>query len=154
AALGVVHNSKGEIAGKRALVRYADDFVVFCESREDALHVQQVLLPTWLAERGLRLSEEKTRIVHLTEGFDFLGFHVRHYPCPQTSRSGYKLLIRPSRKAVTGIRRKLREVWRALHGHNVLTVLRKLNPLIRGWAQFYRTVVASETFQKLDHWLF
>jgi len=154
AALGVVHNSKGEIAGKRALVRYADDFVVFCESREDALHVQNVLLPTWLAERGLCLSEQKTRIVHLTEGFDFLGFHVRHYPCPKTSRSGYKLLIRPSRKAVAGKRRELRDVWLALKGHNVLTVLRKLNPIIRGWAQFYRTVVASETFQKMDHWLF
>src|SRR5262245_58575050 len=62
AALGVVHNSKGEIAGKRALVRYADDFVVFCENREDALQVKDVILPAWLAERGLSLSEAKTRI--------------------------------------------------------------------------------------------
>jgi RNA-directed DNA polymerase len=153
AALGVVHNSKGEIAGKRALVRYADDFVVFCESREDALQVKDVILPAWLAERGLSLSEAKTRIVHLTEGFDFLGFHSRHYPCPQTTRSGYKLLIRPSRKAVAGKRKELRDVWRALQGHNVLHVLRKLNPIIRGWAQFYRTVVASETFAKMDNWM-
>jgi RNA-directed DNA polymerase len=153
AALGVLHNTKGEIAGKRAVVRYADDLVVFCESREDALQVKDVLLPAWLAERGLTLSEEKTRLVHLTEGFDFLGFHLRHYPCPKTSRSGYKLLIRPSRKAVAGKRSQLRDVWLELKGHNVLQVLRRLNPIIRGWAQFYRTVVASETFCKMDNWM-
>jgi RNA-directed DNA polymerase len=79
-------------------VRYADDFVVFCETEEDALDVRDRVLPAWLAERGLSLSEEKTRIVHLSEGFDFLGFNVRHYPCPQTSRSGYKLRITPSKK--------------------------------------------------------
>jgi RNA-directed DNA polymerase len=63
-------------------VRYADDFVVFCESQEDALHVKDEILPPWLAERGLTLSAEKTRIVHLTEGFDFLGVNVRHYAAP------------------------------------------------------------------------
>lgn len=59
------------------MVRYADDFVVFCESKEDAIKVQEKILPRWLKERGLALSEEKTRIVHLKEGFDFLGFSVR-----------------------------------------------------------------------------
>src|SRR6266699_5294803 len=66
----------------------------FCESREDAEQVQRILVE-WLKERGLTLSEEKTRIVHLTEGFDFLGFNVRHYPAPQTARTGWKLLIKP-----------------------------------------------------------
>jgi hypothetical protein len=75
---------------RHAVVRYADDFVVFCESREDALRVKDTLLPSWLAERGLTLSEEKTRVVHLTEGFDFLGCTVRHYRAPRTSRTGYK----------------------------------------------------------------
>jgi len=92
-AIGVKHNSRGEIIGKRAVVRYADDFVCFCETKEDAEQVQQILTE-WLKERGLTLSEEKTRIVHLTEGFDFLGFHVRHYPAPLTSRTGWKLLIK------------------------------------------------------------
>ncbi|HKB39965.1 MAG TPA: reverse transcriptase domain-containing protein, partial [Gemmataceae bacterium] len=72
-ALGVRHGSQGQIVGERAVVRYADDFVVFCESKEDAARVKEEVLPTWLAERGLCLSEEKTRIVHLSEGFDFLG---------------------------------------------------------------------------------
>jgi RNA-directed DNA polymerase len=154
AALGVEHNSRGQIVGKRAVVRYADDFVVFCETREDAIEVKERVLPAWLAQRGLSLSPEKTRIVHLREGFDFLGFSVRHYPCPQTSRSGYKLLIKPSKKAVLGKVRELRDEWLALRGHSVKAVLWKLNPIIRGWANYYRTVVSSRTFSKLDHWMF
>jgi RNA-directed DNA polymerase len=152
-ALGVLHNGRGTIAGERALVRYADDFVVFCESREDALRVKDTLLPPWLAERGLTLSEEKTRIVHLSEGFDFLGFNVRHRPAPRTTRSGYKLLIRPSKKAVDRKRAELRDLWRGFHGHRVTSILYRLNPLIRGWANYHRAVAASEVFSKLDNWM-
>ncbi len=154
AALGVTHDIRGKIIGKRAVVRYADDFVVFCETEEDALDVRDRVLPAWLAERGLSLSEEKTRIVHLSEGFDFLGFNVRHYPCPQTSRSGYKLRITPSKKAVLGKVGEIRDIWLALHGHSVKAVLWKLNPIIRGWANYYRKSVASKTFSKLDNWMF
>ena len=153
AALGVRHNAKGEISGERAMVRYADDFVVCCESREDALRVKDVLLPPWLAERGLSLSEEKTRIVHLTEGFDFLGFNVRHHTAALTSRTGYKLLIRPSKKSVNGLREKMRDAWLKFKGHSVSAVLRKLNPIIRGWANYYRVGVAKEAFSKLDGWM-
>jgi RNA-directed DNA polymerase len=85
-AIGVKYNCRGEIIGKRAIVRYADVFVCFCETKDDAEMVQQILVE-WLKERGLTLSQEKTRIVHLTEGFDFLGFNVRHYPAPQTART-------------------------------------------------------------------
>jgi RNA-directed DNA polymerase len=154
AALGVTYNSKGEINGNRAVVRYADDFVVFCETEEDAIEVKERVLPGWLAERGLSLSEEKTRIVHLNEGFDFLSFNVRHYRCPQTSRSGYKLLIKPSKKAVLGKVRELKDAWLALRGHSVKTVLWKLNPIIRGWANYNRRVVSSRVFGKLDYWMF
>jgi RNA-directed DNA polymerase len=154
AALGVRHNNRGAVIGERAVVRYADDFVVFCESQEDALKVQEQVLPGWLSERGLSLSAEKTRIVHLTEGFDFLGFNVRHYPCPQTAKSGYKVLVKPSKKSVTGKRRQLRDVWLTLRGHSVQAVLWKLNPMIRGWANYYRTVVSSRTFGKLDDWMY
>ena len=154
AALGVTHDTRGKSTGKRAVVRYADDFVVFCETEEDALDVRDRVLPAWLAERGLSLSEEKTRIVHLSEGFDFLGFNVRHYPCPQTSRSGYKLRITPSKKAVLDKVGEIRDIWLALHGHSVKAVLRKLNPIIRGWANYYRKSVASKTFGKLDNWMF
>ena len=66
AALGVKHDAQGTSIGKRAVVRYADDFVVFCETEEDALEVKDRVLPAWLAERGLSLSPEKTRIVRLS----------------------------------------------------------------------------------------
>ena len=152
-AIGVTYNSKGQIAGKRAVVRYADDFVCFCETKEDAEQVQS-LLENWLKERGLTLSQEKTRIVHLTEGFDFLGFSIRLYPQPLTSRTGWKLLIKPSKESVGKVQKKLKELWAKGQGTNVQAVLGKLNPVIRGWANYFRTAVAKEIFKKLDRWMY
>lgn len=101
AALGL--GKSGQSATEeRGVVRYADDFVVFCKTQEDA-HCCLKLLSDWLQQRGLRLSQEKTRIVHLTEGFDFLGFNCRHYKTPQTP-TGWTLLITPSRKSVQRLR--------------------------------------------------
>ena len=99
-ALDIKYNNRGELIGKRAVVRYADDVVCFCETREDAKRAQS-MLTEWLKERGLTLSQEKTRIVHLTEGFDFLGFNVRQYPTPLTSRTGWKLLIKREQRSST-----------------------------------------------------
>jgi len=144
---------EAESIGKRVVVRYADDFVVFCESKEDAEKSVEIL-KEWLAKRGLALSEEKTKIVHLTDGFDFLGFNIRHYKAPLTSKSGYKLLIKPSKKSVQKIREKLRTEWKALHGSNAQGVLKKLNPIIRGWANYFRIGVAKKTFNSLDSWMF
>jgi RNA-directed DNA polymerase len=152
-AIGVKYDYRGQLSGKRAVVRYADDFVCFCETREDAERVQKILME-WLAKRGLTLSEEKTRIVHLTEGFDFLGFNVRHYPAPQTSRTGWKLLIKPSKESVQDVQKKLKDQWHKAQGSNVQSVLTKLNPIIRGWANYFRTAVAKEIFSKLDSWMF
>jgi RNA-directed DNA polymerase len=152
-AIGVTYDYRGQLIGKRAVVRYADDFVCFCETREDAEQVQEILAK-WLKERGLILSEEKTRIVHLTEGFDFLGFNIRHYPAPQTSRTGWKLLIKPSKESVQDVQRKLKDQWDKVQGTNVQAVLTKLNPIIRGWANYFRTAVAKEIFSNLDRWMF
>jgi len=151
-ALGVRFNKQGESIGNRAVVRYADDFVVFCESEEDAIRVIDILRE-WLAIRGLRLSEEKTRIVHLTEGFDFLGFTIRHYE-NRRARTGYKLLITPSNAAQKAIRAKIRAEWYRLQGTNVQAILTALNPIVRGWANYFRIGVASETFNTLDNWMF
>jgi RNA-directed DNA polymerase len=151
-ALGVTYNKRGEIHGKRAIVRYADDFVVFCESKTDAEKAKEDLRK-WLTVRGLDLSEEKTRIVHLTEGFDFLSYNVRHYRDYGT-RTGYKLLIKPSKDAVLRIREKLRSEWHQLKGKPVSAVITALNPIIRGWANYHRVNAASRTFGALDHWMF
>src|SRR5215218_9231960 len=105
-ALGVRYDKRGQIIGSRALVRYADDWVMFCESKEDAQAARRQA-QEWLQDRGLCLSEQKTQIVHLTEGFDFLGFNIRHYPAPKTARSGYKLLIKPSKESVSNFKERM-----------------------------------------------
>lgn len=152
-ALGVKLDSQGHPKGPRAVVRYADDFVIFCESKEEAEQAKNTL-KGGLDNRGLSLSEEKTQIVHLTEGFDFLGFNIRQYKAPLTSKSGFKLLTKPSKKSVIAIRKKVREIWRQGRGANVPALIRKLNPIIRGWAKYFRTGVAKEIFEKLDKWMF
>ncbi len=140
----------GQNQGPRAVVRYADDFIVFCRTHEDAERTIG-LLTDWLAIRGLRLSEEKTRIVHLTEGFDFLGWNVRLYA--SNRRRGYTCFVTPSNASVTKIKQKLRAVWRQYQGANVAALLTAINPIVRGWANYYRTEVSSRTFKKLDHWM-
>jgi RNA-directed DNA polymerase len=153
AALGIKYDYRGKNTTKRALVRYADDFVIFCESEEDAIKAKADIA-AWLETRGLALSAEKTKIAHLSEGFDFLGFNVRQYPAPTTSRSGWKLLITPSKAAVKKFRQKLKLLWVANKGQSVSAVLSSLNPVIRGWSNYYRTVVSKATFRLLDHWMF
>jgi RNA-directed DNA polymerase len=153
AALGITYDAHGWTRGTRALVRYADDFVVFCESKEDAEEAQH-LLQAWLGERGLTLSAEKTRIVHLTEGFDFLGFTIRHYPARTTSRSGYKVLITPSKASLQNLRKRLKEEWRKARGQPAKAVIGRLTPLLRGWTNYFRTVVAKAAFRRLDAWMF
>jgi RNA-directed DNA polymerase len=135
-------NADRVIPGSPVLVRYADDLVAMCGSREQAEQVKQ-RLAVWLAPRGLRINEDKTRIVFLEDGFDFLGFHIRRY------RNG-KLLIKPSKAAVQRFRARLTAEMRALRGANAQAVIRRLNPIIRGWAAYYRTVVSKKAFVHLD----
>lgn len=150
---GVKYNNRGENVGKRAVVRYADDFLLFCESKQDAEKSARII-SGWLNERGLELSEEKTKSVHLSEGFNFLGFNIRHYKAPLTSKSGWKLLIKPSKKSVINLRKTLRDTWTSLRGSSIDAVMNNLNPKIRGWANYFRIGVASEIFSKLDNWMF
>lgn len=151
-ALGVKYNRRGEIVSRRAVVRYADDFAIFCETKEDAEQAQ-IDISKWLKSRGLELSKEKTRIVHLNEGFCFLGFNIRHYRVSNT-KTGWKLLIKPSKESILNIRKKLREEWLNLKGHDIKSVIKKLNPIIRGEANYFRIGVASEAFRSLDDWMF
>lgn len=150
--LGIRRQPSGRWAGKCGLVRYADDFVVLCDTRAEA-EAMQARLVIWLAERGLAFSEEKTRIVTLQEGFDFLGFNVRRYP-DETTASGTKLLIKPSNAAVQRFREKVRALWRDLCGRQPKWVCTVLNPVIRGWGHYYRNQVSSKVFAALDAWMY
>ena len=133
----------GELAqGSPALIRYADDLVVLCRSADEARQVKE-RLADWLTPRGLAFNEDKTRIAHLNEGHDFLGFNVRRY--------NSKLLIKPSKDAMRRIRARLSAEVLALRGSNAAAVIAKLNPIIRGWAAYYRGAVSSKAFDSLDN---
>jgi RNA-directed DNA polymerase len=136
--------TESAVPGTPVVVRYADDLVALCDSREQAMQVKTRLEP-WLAARGLAFNEDKTRVVHLDEGFDFLGFNVRRY--------GQKLLIKPSDKAVRRIRKRLADEVRALRGANAAAVIRAIAPIVRGWSAYYRGAVSTDTFRKLDRYL-
>jgi RNA-directed DNA polymerase len=131
--------------GSPALTRYADDLVVCCYSRQQAEQVK-ARLARWLEPRGLAFNEAKTRIVSLAEGCDFLGFNLRRYP-------NGKLLTKPSATAVKRVRKRLAAEFRALRGANVIAVLARIAPIVRGWAAYYRTVVSTRVFSALDKYL-
>ncbi|MDQ6851695.1 MAG: group II intron reverse transcriptase/maturase [Actinomycetota bacterium] len=137
-------NAGNAVMGSPVLIKYADDFVALCHTRQEALEVK-AKLAAWLTPRGLAFNEDKTRVVTLADGFDFLGFNVRRY--------GGKLLIKPSKAAIRRIRARLRTELRSLLGHSAKAVIRRLNPIIRGWANYYRTHVAGEIFGDLDSYL-
>jgi len=150
-AAGVRYRSSGVHADRVVpdspmLVRYADDLVAMCGSREQAEQVKE-RLTAWLAPRGLSFNEDKTRVVRLEEGFEFLGMHIRRY------RNG-KLLIKPSKAAVQRVRKRLTTEMRALRGANAQAVVARLNPVIRGWSAYYRGVVSKKTFVHLDTHMF
>jgi RNA-directed DNA polymerase len=149
AAAGVRRQLTGVHAGETkrdspVLIRYADDLLALCHTKAQAEEVK-ARLAAWLAPRGLAFNEEKTRIVNLDEGCDFLGFNVR--------RQSGKLLIRPSKAALRRHRRRLRSEMRSLRGANAAMVLQRLTPIVRGWSAYYRTVVSSEAFSALDRYL-
>jgi RNA-directed DNA polymerase len=148
-AAGVRYQQTGVQAGTTmpgspVLIRYADDLVALCHTRHEAEQVK-ARLAGWLTPRGLTFNEDKTRIVLLDDGFDFLGFTVR--------RQSGKLLIKPSNAALRRIRDRLRTEMNALRGANAAAVVQRLNPIIRGWSAYYRTVVSSKAFTLLDRYL-
>jgi RNA-directed DNA polymerase len=124
------------------LVRYADDLAVLCASRAQAEQVK-ARLAGWLEPRGLAFNEAKTRIVHLSQGFDFLGFSIRRYP-------NGKLLTKPSKEAMRQIRERLSAEATALRGANADALIARLNPVITGWAAYYRIGVSKRAYSALD----
>jgi len=124
------------------VIRYADDFVVTGVSKEVLQHKVLPAVRKFLASRGLELSEEKTRITNITEGFDFLGQNVRKY-------SG-KLLIKPSTRSVKALLDKIRKVIKVNASATQEALIRALNPILRGWAMYHRHIVAKATFSSVD----
>ncbi len=130
-------------AAKVNFVRYADDFIVTASSKEFLEDKVKPLIQEFLKQRGLELSPAKTLITHVTNGFDFLGWNVR--------QRRTVLLITPSKKNVKNFLDKIRLGLTELRTARQANVITKLNPIIRGWAGYHRSQMATRTFAKCDH---
>lgn len=129
-------------------VRYADDFVVTGHSRELLENEIRPMIANFLKERGLELSIEKTKVTHITEGFDFLGQNIRKYAC---GKDQSKLFIKPSKGNVQRFLNHIRQDCKKAGSKDLAALIRTLNPKIRGWANYHRSIVAKETFSKIAH---
>ncbi|MDU9040838.1 group II intron reverse transcriptase/maturase [Pseudomonas sp. ICMP22404] len=128
------------------VVRYADDFVITGGSKEVLENEIKPWVERFLAVRGLQLSPEKTHVVHIDQGFDFLGWNFRKYDG--------KLLIKPSKKNVKAFYSKVKEVISTHKTATQADLIRLLNPLLRGWAQYHQPVVAKKAYSRMDSTIF
>lgn len=122
-------------------IRYADDFVVTAPTREIAEEIK-VLISDFLITRGLTLSDSKTKISHINEGFDFLGWNIRKY-------KGV-LLMKPSKESVKRITRKIGDVLHKAASWRQDEVIKMLNPIIIGWTNYHRHIASKNTFNRID----
>jgi len=129
------------------LVRYADDFIVTGRHKEVLENRVKPIIENLLAERGLQLSPEKTHITHIKDGYNFLGQNLRKYTDHGT------MLIKPSKEAIKSIRAKIREIINNNKTASAANLIMQLNPVIRGWCNYHRHVVSTDTFHSLDGYI-
>jgi RNA-directed DNA polymerase len=144
---------------KMAIIRYADDFVIIHEDKEIILKAKK-FVQEWLSQIGLNLSESKTRITHTMKsedgtesGFNFLGFSIRQYFSGNRKR-GYVTHIKPSLESQKKHAKTIHEVLKHRFAVTQRDVIEELNPIIRGWSNYYKTVVASKVFGRMDNYMF
>jgi RNA-directed DNA polymerase len=128
------------------VIRYADDLVVTARTREILDELVTPAIAAFLEERGLKLSQEKTKTVHIDEGFDFLGANIRKYDG--------KLKRRPAKARIRELIRKTRDLMRRYRASKTEVMLGQLNRILRGWAHQFRHLAASKAFGYIDHCIF
>lgn len=133
-----------------SLIRYADDFVVIATSKVILTRYVVPKLEQFFHDRGLRLNPEKTRIVHRTEGFVFLGFEFRYFE----KRHNSLLLIRPAKANINEVLRTIKETFRQISYRPLEEIIPKINTIVRGWTNYYRYVHSKESFAYLQHRMF
>jgi RNA-directed DNA polymerase len=129
------------------VVAYADDFIVTAATREILEDTIKPKLVNFLKERGLELSKKKTRITHITEGFDFLGFNMKKY------KNG-KVMTKPSQSNIQRFKNELKFLIRKGKSLPTDKLIHALNEKIIGWTNYYKCVVSSKIFSKIDHFIF
>ncbi|RDI41146.1 group II intron reverse transcriptase/maturase [Aquicella lusitana] len=134
--------SATKLSDKIHISIYADDFVITGASREILENKVKPAVETFLKERGLSLSQNKTKITHINEGFDFLGMNIRKY--------GSKLIIKPAKSSVKRLLADIRKTIKSNATTKTEYLLNQLNPKIRGWANYYRHVCAKKAFKYID----
>jgi RNA-directed DNA polymerase len=127
-------------------IRYADDFIITSSSKEVIRNEIVPVVKDFLKVRGLVLSEDKSKITHINEGFDFLSQNIRKYKG--------KLLIRPSRQSVQSFKDKLKALLRSHRGIPAHALIRLINPVIRGWSNYHKGICAKSTFAKLRAFIY
>ena len=132
------------------LVRYADDFVVMLTGSQEHVQALKEDVTAVLAPMGLRLSEEKTVVTHIDQGFDFLGFHIQRKRKKGTQRR--TVYIYPSKTALAAVKAKVRVLTQGNTNQSLADLLQRANPVLRGWANYFRHVVSARTFDYLNSW--
>ncbi len=138
--------SRRRAKNKVSLVRYADDFIITGTSKELLENEVKPLVERFLAERGLVLSPEKTLITHIETGFDFLGWNFRRY----WRQGQQKVLVKPSKANTKAFLTKVRRIIKSRLGATQASLIKHLNPVIAGWCNYHKAVVAKETFSYVD----
>jgi len=126
-------------------IRYADDFVITGHSPK-YLRLLQKDIEIFLNQRGLELSKEKTHITHIRDGFNFLGFNFRKYP-------NNKVIVKPTKDGIKSFKSKIKEIFKKYNSSSLSMLITKLNPLLRGWANYYRFVNSKVVFDKIDTYI-
>ena len=135
------------------LVRYADDFVILVHGQRSDVEALWDEVSGVLAPMGLRLSAEKTRICHISEGFDFLGWRIQRQAW-RSRADKWAIYTYPSKRALTAIKDKVRSLTRGAMHRTFADLLRRINPVLRGWCNYFRHGVCKRAFSYLDSFVF
>ncbi|MCA0254642.1 MAG: group II intron reverse transcriptase/maturase [Proteobacteria bacterium] len=151
--LNITYDKHGRLNQKSeyALVRYADDFVI-CAKTEESCTKAKEIIGNWLNIRGLKLSENKTKILSIKQGFDFLGFNIRQYKT-ESKRRGITVLIRPSKDSIKSFKKSMILEWKKSVAWSLDRVIENLNPKIKGWCSYFNKTASKRTFAMLDNWM-
>jgi len=131
------------------IVRYADDFVIICHTQEEAESIYEKMTE-YLYARGISLSMEKTKVTHIEDGFDFLGFNIRQY---KKANEKTILLIKPSKESIKRAKATIKEAFARKRGRPVRELITELNPIIRGIGNYWRHVVTSKIYRSIDNYV-
>lgn len=158
-ALKVRYHSHGYVRSKYIPIRYADDFIVMCETEKDCLEAKEIL-NDWLDKRGMAFALDKTSIRHAQDGFDFLGWNFRIFKNKKSKKSWQRAknetvtLVRPSAESIKNLQKKVGELFRTYIGKEAEHLIWKLNPILKGWGIYHRYANSNQTFRDIDNFLY